>query len=196
VLVVAGFVAEISHGGSESPGTLIELGALSASRVLHGEWWRLVASWFLHYGPFHFWVTLYLLLALGAMCEVKAGSLRMFAIYCIGGLASSTVALSMMWSGSAVQYFVGSSGGVAALFGSEVGGLLRDRSYWRKPLSRRRRMSVSRYLLMQTGVIAFLWMDVAFESHLQPLGFTVYAPSLVMGIVVSLIFGGPTRSAA
>ena len=196
VLVVVGFVAEVSHGGSENPGTLIEVGALSASMVLHGEWWRLVTSWFFHYGPFHVSLTLYLLLVLGSMCEVKAGSRRMFAIYCLGGLASSTMALLMMWNGSPVQYFAGSSGGLLALYGSELGGLLRDRSYWRIPLGRRRRMSVSRYLLLQTVVILFLWMDIAFEFHVQPLGVAVYAPSLVVGIVVNLIFGGPTRSAA
>jgi membrane associated rhomboid family serine protease len=196
VLIVVGFVAEVSHGGSESPGTLIELGALSAPLVLHGEWWWLAASWFLHYGPFHFSLTLYLLFVLGTMCEVKTGSLRMFAIYCLGGLASSTTALLMMWSESAAYCFVGSSGGLVALFGSEVGGLLRDRSYWRTPLGRRRPMTVSRYLLMQTAVIVFLWMDVAFESHSLPLGFTVYAPSLVVGIAINLIFVGQARSAA
>ena len=43
---------------------------------------------------------------------------------------------------------------------------------------------------------AFWAIDVGFEYHLQPLGFAVYAPSLVVGVLVNLMFGGPTRSAA
>ena len=46
VLVVFGFVAEVSHGGTESPSTLIALGAVSAPLIRHGEWWRLATSWF------------------------------------------------------------------------------------------------------------------------------------------------------
>ena len=130
------------------------------------------------------------------MCEVKGRSLRMFVIYCVGGLASSATALLAMWSGSAALYFVGSAGGLMAFLGSEVGGRLRDRSYWRIPLNWRRRMSVSSYLLMQTGVIVFLSMDVAFESHLLPLGFAVYAPSFVAGLVINLAFGGTARTDA
>jgi membrane associated rhomboid family serine protease len=197
-LVVIGFVAEVSQGGSNDPRTLIQLGALSAPLVLRGEWWRLATTWFLHDGPFHFLVTLNLLLMLGvlvtlnlllmlgARCEIKAGPLRMLAIYCVGGLASSTAALLMMWNGSAASYFVGSSGGLMAMFGSEVGGLLRDRSYWRKPLNRRRPMSLPRYLLAQTVIIFFLWMDVAFESHSMHLGLAVYAPSFVVGLLINL----------
>jgi membrane associated rhomboid family serine protease len=186
VLLGVGFVAEVSQGGSASPSTLIKLGALSAPLVLHGEWWRLATTWFLHDGPLHFSVTLSLLLILGAICERKVGPLRMLAIYCVGGLASSTAALLMMWNGSAASYFVGSSGGLMALFGSEFGGLLRDRSYWRKSLNQRLPVSIPRYLLVQTVITFFLWMDVAFESHSMHLGLVVYAPSFVVGLLINL----------
>lgn len=188
-LVILGFVTELLSGGSSSPGTLIELGAISASQVVDGEWWRLVTSWFLHDGPFHFAITLYLLLLCGTMCEIKVGSLRMFLIYCVGGLASSTTALSLMWSGADKgAYFVGSTGGLMAFLGCEIGGLLRDRSYWRMPLGRRRPMSILRYLYVQTAIILSLWVDVAFEFHLLH-SFIVHVPSFVAGLLINLIFG-------
>jgi rhomboid protease GluP len=186
VLVVFGFVAEVSNGGSANPETLIKLGALSAPLVRDGAWWRLATTWFLHDGPFHFWLTLYLVLMLGALCETKMGSRRMLAIYCAGGLATSLTALLSMWSGSAAATFVGSVGGVTALLGSEAGGLLRDRSYWRNSSSPGRPKTVARYVLALTAIILFLWMDAAFESHLLPRGLAVYAPSFVLGLVINL----------
>jgi hypothetical protein len=42
------------------------------------------------------------------------------------------------------------------------------------------------------GVFLFLAMDVAFEFHVLHLDFVAYAPGLVVGLLISLAFGGMT----
>jgi rhomboid protease GluP len=185
MLISVGFIAQISYGGSENADTLTKLGAPSPLLILEeGEWWRIVTAWFLHYGPFHFWLNFLLLAVLGGQCEVKSGSRWMLATYALGGLASSITVLSITWSGIfSSPIFVGCSGGLSAFVGSEVGGQLRDRSYWRKGLDPRR--AVRRYVRFVLGVAVVLAMDVAFEIHVLHLGFAAYAPGLVVGLLIS-----------
>ena len=69
-LNIAMFVAEPALGGSTNPLTLHRLGALESWAVrFGGEYWRLLTSLFLHYGPLHLLFNLYALFVIGPGLE-------------------------------------------------------------------------------------------------------------------------------
>nr|WP_243658916.1 rhomboid family intramembrane serine protease [Tamaricihabitans halophyticus] len=85
--------------------------------VASGEWWRMLTSGFLHYGPLHLAMNMLALWILGRDLEVLLGKLRFCALY----------ALSLLGGGVAVYLFgdmstavAGASGAVFGLMGGLV----------------------------------------------------------------------------
>jgi rhomboid protease GluP len=75
------FAMEHMMGGVEDGEALLRLGALWPPFVTeNGEWWRLAAALFLHYGVAHFVMNMASLSVLGRMVETVYGSRRMLAI--------------------------------------------------------------------------------------------------------------------
>ena len=88
--------------------------------VEHGEWWRLMTSAFLHYGPIHLATNMWALWILGNLLESRLGSGRFLALYLISGLAGSAGALIATPNNPTV----GASG---AIFGILGAGLVLER---------------------------------------------------------------------
>ncbi|ONI82124.1 rhomboid family intramembrane serine protease [Saccharothrix sp. ALI-22-I] len=87
-----------------------------------GEWWRLVTSGFLHYGPVHLAMNMIALYVLGRDLEPVFGKLRFSAVYLV----------SMLGGGVAVYLFggvntlvAGASGAVYGLMGAMLVAVLR-----------------------------------------------------------------------
>jgi rhomboid protease GluP len=120
------FALEMARGGSEDPQTLIDLGALWPPLVtLGGEYWRLIAPAFLHFGPVHFGGNALMLAGLGAVIERIYGSPRMALIYFVGAIGSATfVLLAMHFDFIDEGFFVGASGAIFALLGAEAAWVL------------------------------------------------------------------------
>ena len=74
--------------------------------VAEGEWWRLISSAFLHYGPFHLAMNVFALYFAGSILEQAIGRWRFLLLYLVSGLAGAAGAL--YWSPDAVT--VGASG--------------------------------------------------------------------------------------
>ncbi len=71
-LNLAMFIAELVFGGSTNPITLYRLGALDLYSVrFDGEYWRLLTSLFLHFGPLHLLFNLYALSIIGPGLETS-----------------------------------------------------------------------------------------------------------------------------
>lgn len=82
--------------------------------VAQGEWWRLVTSAFLHYGPIHLALNMYLLYFAGPILEHVIGRWRFVLLYLASGIAGAAGAL--LWSPNAVT--VGASGAIFGMMGA------------------------------------------------------------------------------
>jgi membrane associated rhomboid family serine protease len=131
-LNVAVYVAQLATGGGVN-GTgseIYEKGVLIAGRAVdsnfnvigvgEGDWWRLLTSVFLHYGPFHLILNMLALYWFGSLLEQRIGSGRFLLLYLVSGLAGSAGALLA----APTTPTVGASG---AIFGVLGAGLVLER---------------------------------------------------------------------
>ncbi|MGH2963102.1 MAG: rhomboid family intramembrane serine protease [Solirubrobacterales bacterium] len=107
------FIAEIGGGGGaaglEGGGPLIADGGLLGPAISDGgEWYRIVTSGFLHAGPLHLFLNMFVLYILGTILEEGIGTVRMLGIYFVSLLAGSFGALLL----DPDQLTVGASGAV------------------------------------------------------------------------------------
>ena len=101
--------------------------------LYEGEWWRLLTSAFLHYGPIHLAMNMYSLWLIGQLLEQALGPARYLAVYLVSGLSGAAGAL---WIGSRSELFdpspgtptVGASGAIFGILGAAIV-LERQRTY-------------------------------------------------------------------
>jgi rhomboid protease GluP len=120
--IAVGFVLETLAGGSTSQQVLVALGANVPPLVWQGEWWRLVASLFLHIGFLHLFVNAFSLYQIGSLFETWLGSARLLAVYFVCGVAASLTSVFFTRGLSA-----GASGAIFGLIGALIAFLLRRR---------------------------------------------------------------------
>jgi len=176
-LNVAMFIAEMALGGSTSPLTLRRLGALEFFSVrFGGEYWRLLTSLFLHYGPLHLLLNLYALFIIGPGLERAIGSIRFGICYLLAGLGSGVGVLLLRLGGlNNAEQLVGASGCVMGLVGVWAGLLLRDRH---APMAGRRLKNIFVIVAIQT----------AFDLSTPQISMAAHMSGLVTGLVLGLIF--------
>ncbi|WP_378735314.1 rhomboid family intramembrane serine protease [Nocardia brasiliensis] len=82
--------------------------------VADGQWWRVIGSGFLHYGPIHLLLNMFALYVIGRDAELVLGRLRYLAVYLVSLLGGSA-AVMVFAQDSATA---GASGAVYGLFGA------------------------------------------------------------------------------
>lgn len=90
--------------------------------TLHGQWWRLVTSMFLHGGLLHLALNGWALYQLAGLFEIWLGSLSLLLVFFVSGIAGS-LASALLTSGLSV----GASGAIFGLLGALISFLLRRR---------------------------------------------------------------------
>ncbi|MCT2327056.1 rhomboid family intramembrane serine protease [Staphylococcus epidermidis] len=93
---------------------LLEVGGLVHFNVVHGEWYRLISSMFLHFNFEHILMNMLSLFIFGKIVESIIGLWRMLIIYIISGLYGNFVSLSF----NTTTISVGASGAIFGLIGS------------------------------------------------------------------------------
>lgn len=111
------FVLETLAGGSTNQAVLLQLGA--NRWPLAGEWWRLVASMFLHIGLVHLVVNAWALYQLCGLFEAWLGSSRLAVVYFGSGIAGSLASLVFTLEGTA-RVSAGASGAIFGVLGALV----------------------------------------------------------------------------
>ncbi|MGA2257916.1 MAG: rhomboid family intramembrane serine protease, partial [Thermoguttaceae bacterium] len=125
MLNVCMFVAELHTGGGTDLGVLYHLGALYPPAVLAGEWWRLIASLFLHFGPIHLAMNMFALWILGPFAEFALGFRRFILVYLLAGIGSMGMVMLFGSGPNGEQLTVGASGCVMGLVGATGALMLR-----------------------------------------------------------------------
>jgi rhomboid protease GluP len=175
-LNIAMFIAEVRLGGSTNPETLHRLGALEPFAVrFRGEYWRMLASLFLHYGPLHLLFNLYALFVIGPGLERIIGPVRFATYYLVAGLGSSTgVLLLGLRDLSRSEQLVGASGCVLGIVGVWAGYLLRHRN---EPFAARRLRNIT----MVVGI------QIAFDLSTPQISMAAHLSGLATGVVLGLL---------
>jgi len=130
IAIAGGFLLEMWAGGTTDAQVSMRLGANQAAAVWRGEWWRLVASTFLHAGILHLVFNGWALYQLGSLFEIWLGSSRLLVTYFASGVAGSLA--SVLWNtfggGNLYRPSVGASGAIFGLLGALIAFLFRRRS--------------------------------------------------------------------
>jgi membrane associated rhomboid family serine protease len=79
-----------------------------------GDWWRLITSAFLHYGPLHLGMNMLSLYFAGSILEQVIGRWRYILLYLVSGLCGAAGAL--YWTPNGVT--VGASGAIFGVLGA------------------------------------------------------------------------------
>lgn len=103
--------------------SVLKWGADYGPLTLHGQWWRMLVSTFLHFGIIHLLFNMYVLFSIGLFMESLAGRVPFIVLYLVCGLGGS--AASVAWHPSVVS--AGASGAIFGLYGALLGFLLRHR---------------------------------------------------------------------
>jgi rhomboid protease GluP len=126
-IITVVFVAEVALGGLTSIRILEPMGAQINLLVWQGQYWRLLASMFLHIGVTHYLFNAWALYSLGRDIESFYGSLRFIVIYLLSGLFGG---LAFYLLGAPQTAFVpsaGASGAIFGIIGAELAFWLRNR---------------------------------------------------------------------
>ncbi len=124
VVIAMVFGYEYLTGAYESDAAMIAIGAIVPGLLQRGEWWRLIASMFLHGGWLHVFANGWALYQLGTLYEVLFGSKRFTLIYFTTGIIAGA-ASSLYNHGPAV----GASGAVFGIMGAFIFSILRSPVY-------------------------------------------------------------------
>ncbi len=164
------FFAELAGGGAAEPlaggGRLISEGGLSAAPVADGQWYRILTSGFLHAGPLHLLLNMFVLYILGSLLEPALGTARLLALYATSLLAGSLGALLA----DPHSLTVGASG---AVFGLMAAGFV---------IARRRGIE---QLATQLGI--WLALNIVFTLSVPGISIGGHLGGLVGGAVAALI---------
>lgn len=118
-LMVLVYLAELAQGGDVNSGigsSIYQNGALYGPYVAQGDWWRLVTSAFLHYGPIHLGMNMLALWWFGPALESFLGRFRFLLLYVVSGLAGSAGALLL----TPLSPTVGASGAIFGILGAAL----------------------------------------------------------------------------
>ena len=166
---------------AQKSAALLQYGALDGAGLARGEWWRLVASQFLHVHVMHMLFNVCAILVLGAAIERHAGILMLALVYLIGGSVGQY--FSVVLHPDLVSS--GASQAMLALCGFALVGC--------------RRFSIARHAMMFAGVIVAIQfaLDIYVSAAIKPGHSFGFAAGMLMALAaVAVRRAASTRPAA
>ncbi|MGA4513592.1 rhomboid family intramembrane serine protease [Staphylococcus caledonicus] len=109
---------------------LLDVGGLVHFNVVHGEWYRLITSMFLHFNFEHILMNMLSLYIFGKIVESIIGPLKMLGVYLISGLLGNFISLSF----NLHTISVGASGAIFGLIGAIFAMMFVSKNFNRKVL--------------------------------------------------------------
>ncbi len=143
-----------------------------------GEWWRLLASTFLHFGLIHIAMNMWALWGAGGLVERLYGNVTFLAIYLFAGLTGSFA--SLYWNADKVVS-AGASGAIFGVYGALAAFVLRQPG------------SVPQSVLksITASTLAFIVYSVAFGVAVAGIDNAAHAGGLFGGFFAGLLLSRP-----
>ena len=138
---------------------IINLGALAHFNVVHGEWYRLISSMFLHLDIEHLILNMMSLYIFGKHVETYTSSLKMLGIYFVSGIVGNLFTLALMTT----SLSIGASGAIFGLLGALIALLMISKMYDRKVIFQ---LLIAAVVM---AVISILVRNVNIVAHLSGL---------------------------
>ena len=161
------FLAEVRLGGGEDIEVLYRLGALFPPAVCAGQWWRLIASTFLHFGPLHLAMNMIGLWILGPFAEFALGLRRFVLVYLLAGVGGMATVLALSFGAGQQSFTVGASGCVMGLVGATAALMLRG---WLRENAQAAKRRLGAMLLIVSLQTVFDCMVAPREHDRAPVG--------------------------
>ena len=177
------FLVEVLFRASEDPYGLYQLGALFPPAVRAGEWWRLVTSLFLHFGPLHLVFNMIGLWFLGPFVEFAIGSRKFTLVYLLTGIVSMLFVMAFASGPAGERLTVGASGSIMGLVGA-TGALMVPGWLKEKAVAARKRL---------LSMIAFVTIQTAMDAVIPEVSMTAHLTGAAVGFVVTMLLRNPHR---
>jgi len=145
-------------GDSNDVGVVMRGGAIVREFVDAGQWWRIVASIFVHIGGLHLFVNAVGMWTLGRLCEAMFGAARTLAIIAIAGIVGGVAT----YLASPIGVAAGASTAVLGVLGAVFVELTlfrhRHRAFWQRGMwSRVALVMFAMIAVVLTDPTAVLW---------------------------------------
>lgn len=176
LFIIMGFVSGDGIYGFQTE-TLVKFGGNVKSLVLNGEYWRLIASAFLHDGFLHLICNMYALYVLGIQLENFFGKTRFAIIYLFSAITGNL--LSLVFADPNVVS-IGASGAIFGLFGS----LLYFGYYYRVYLG----------TVLRTQIVPVILINLLFGIVTPGIDNAAHIGGLIGGVFISMGIGVKFKS--
>jgi rhomboid protease GluP len=180
VLVYVAMVASGISAVSPTPEDALRWGADFGPLTMHGQWWRIFTSMFVHFGIIHIALNMYALYQVGPFTEALFRRVRFLGVYLIAGLGGSLASLAI----NPLIVSAGASGAIFGIFGGLLGFLLIHRSTF--PADAARRIAKS------TGIV--LVINLIYGLSVPGIDVSAHVGGLVTGFLAGCLLAGPSRS--
>jgi membrane associated rhomboid family serine protease len=134
-----------------------DLGAVTGSDIIHGQWWKLLACCFVHFGLPHLAINMFTLAAIGPFAEQIWGRWRFLLLYVISGVGGSCAMLLL----DPESRGAGASGALWGVMLAEVTWIYLNRGWLPGPLDPRRLRLLLTVLLLNVFVSALPYISAA-----------------------------------
>jgi rhomboid protease GluP len=174
-VLVAGAMLVFGAGlGHSSNSIQMEWGANFGPATKDGEWWRLGAAMFLHFGALHLAMNMFALWDSGRLVERAFGPVRFAMIYVASGLTGNLLSL-IVQGDRAISG--GASGAIFGVYGAFLAFLLTER----------RRLHPSDFKLMFWGAAIFSAVTLALGALIPGIDNAAHLGGLVAGTMAGVI---------
>ncbi|MBW3600657.1 MAG: rhomboid family intramembrane serine protease [Planctomycetes bacterium] len=174
------FLAMATSGVDPIRPTALEVlpwGANFGPKTLGGEWWRLGASMFLHFGLIHLGFNMWVLWDAGKLVERLVGNVGFLILYLFSGLMAAVVSLN--WHPQSVG--AGASGAVFGVIGA-LGGFL---------LLRRDTVPMQILQSIRSSLGAFIIFNLFIGLAIPFIDLSAHVGGLIAGGVCGLVMSRP-----
>lgn len=147
---------------------MLDVGGLVHFNVVHGEWYRLISSIFLHYDFEHILMNMLSLFIFGKIVESIVGHWRMIVIYIVAGLFGNFASLSF----NIDTVSAGASGAIFGLIGTIFGFMYVGKQFNRKLIGQ---------------LLIVLVIMIGLSLFMQNINIVAHIGGFVGGLLITLI---------